>query len=245
MDIQAAIKKPWVKYGLVAVAGVAALIVVKRVSGAGSTAVAQVSDPNADALAAQYAQLQQGAANQASSQSYNLAMAQMNDQTQLAALQLQTGADITKTTNTNAAQVQLAQMSMAAQTHASDVAAQTSISLAGIQKDAAAQQVAGVVAMSNIQATNAAQIASMATTAATQQAALTAHTQEVLAQTAAGVAVTQSNNSANVAIVQSNNTSHTAETVSGNAASASNHASDNSLLGGLAGMAGSLMMAFL
>lgn len=210
MDIKAALKEPWVKYALAGLGAVALLMMVRRAPANGGTGA--VSDPNAVAMA----QIAQRSADQQSAQSFQLALAGTN--AALEKYKIETG---------SAAQLAIAQMATSAQTHAQDVAASTQISLAGIQQQAAATQVAGTVALGNIQATNAAQIAAITTKATTDQAGILAHTQEVLSQMAANVAVTQSNNAANVAVNQSNNNANVAITQSNNAMNASNTSSNN------------------
>ena len=116
IDIKAALKKPWVKYGLIAVGVIGAFVIFRSASSSSSDSTNSTGESDADYAAdAQTAQTQiqasAAAASQSSAQSFQLQEQQESDATNLSALG----------------------QNLAAQLHINDSNNATSVSLANIQ----------------------------------------------------------------------------------------------------------------
>lgn len=157
MDIKAALKKPWVKYGLIAVGFFGVFyILYTRESGSSSSSTTSSGESDAQYAAdEQYAQAQLAAsassASQTSAQNFQLASQQESDTTNLAALKE------TDATNISLANVQLsglqAQLNQA--TQSAQIVANTQMHISDNQTSVSLAQVQGATSVANTSSNNA------------------------------------------------------------------------------------------
>jgi hypothetical protein len=122
-DIKAAIKKPWVKYGLIAVGVIGAFYIFRSASSSSTTDTTSGSTdtgPNDAAIAQTQIQAGAAAASQSSAQSFQLQQQQESDTTNLSALG----------------------QNLAAQLHMNDSNNTTSVALSNIQLQGLQSQLA-------------------------------------------------------------------------------------------------------